>query len=180
MLRIVGIILCLAGFACAQAQPAPSTAPTGQVDVQSVVNSQFGSEFKLVPGYTLLTGDLDGDGREDAILVATTHDALSGELAHGFKVIDPYDQFFGWGNPKITAQFSNTTVGDPKILLIIHDWRAQTPAAKFVVINLPFEKLSLGTTALKKKIISAIMVEESSGDAAAVYWDGKKYKWAAR
>jgi hypothetical protein len=180
MLRIIGIILCLAGLACAQAQPAQPTAPTIQPDLQSIVAKQFGTEFKLVPGYKLLTGDLDGDGTEDAVLVATTKDALSGELAYSFKVIDPYDQYFGWGNPKVTGQFSNTTVGDPKMLLIIHDWRAETAKAKFVVINLPFEKLSLGTTSLKKKIISAIMVEESSGDSAAIYWDGKKYKWTAR
>jgi hypothetical protein len=75
---------------------------------------------------------------------------------------------------------------------VIHNWKsaipispapkpgsAAVPKLKFVIINLPFEKLSIGSYKVKKKVVDAITAEESGGVAAAVYFDGKNYKWKA-
>ena len=75
---------------------------------------------------------------------------------------------------------------DPRyhnMVLVIHGagkegWRAETPKQKFVIVNLPFEKLSLAPLVVKKKKkVLAIMAEEPVGGSSSVYWDGKKYKW---
>jgi hypothetical protein len=67
-----------------------------------------------------------------------------------------------------------------KFILIVHSWKAATPKAKLVVINLPFEKLSImRVPAKKKKIVPAIAAEDLGGLMSAIYWDGKKYKWSS-
>src|SRR5205807_1251574 len=77
---------------------------------------------------------------------------------HHFRALDPYDEFFGVGDPKITSQFGAI---DPEhkglVLLIIHGagadgWRAETPKAKFVIINLPFKQVAVKHVQIKQKL----------------------------
>ena len=81
---------------------------------------------------------------------------------------------FGIGDPRITSQFS-THPGKPRLVLVVHNWRA--PKAKFVILNLAFEKLSISRARLKKKTVPAILAEEMGGFRSLVYWDGRKWKW---
>lgn len=146
---------------------------------QGYVTSQFGPEFELINEYPTLTGDLDGDGAEDAVFVATNKEnPLLAEADFHYKVVDPYDEFFGWGDPKVTSGFNAHDPDKVKYILIVHDWKATTPKAKFVVLNLPFEKLTIGRIPLKKKVVMALKAEDMTGTTSAIYWDGKKkYKW---
>src|SRR5229473_2324336 len=102
-----------------------------------------------------------------------------------FTVIDPYNSFYGYGNTKITTQFASE---DPAtrglVLLVIHGtgqeaWRAATPKAKFVIINLPFKQITVKKLTVKKKTVMAIYAEETGGDrmTSATFWDGKKYRY---
>ena len=97
----------------------------------------------------------------------------------------PTTQFYGYGNTKITTQFASE---DPAtrglVLLVIHGagaeaWRAATPKAKFVIINLPFKQIAVKKLAVKKKTVMAIYAEETGGDrmTSATFWDGKKYRY---
>ncbi len=108
------------------------------------------------------------------------------EAERNYKVIDPYDAFFGYGDPKVTTKFAPE---DPQrrglALLIIHGagadgWRTAEPKTKFIVINLPFKQLAVKKLTVRKKTVMAIYAEEAregEGTVSAIFWDGKKYKY---
>ncbi len=60
---------------------------------------------------------------------------------HGYRVVDPYYSFYGYGDPKLTATFgSEDPVERNLVILVIHGagaeaWRSDTPKAKYVIIN---------------------------------------------
>jgi hypothetical protein len=167
------VVVAVSALAAAAAQQAPAP----PLDAQQICAHEFGEQFKLDPKFAPLRVDLDGDGQEDLVMVATAKNPLSGELDYHYRAIDPYDGYFGWSNVKDTIQFSATNVGTARYVLVVHDWRA--PKAKFVIINLPFDSLSVGRLAIKKKktTVNTIHAVEIGGLGSDVYWDGKKYKW---
>jgi len=149
------------------------------------VQQQFGDQFSLVPEVAAGFGDLDGDGVEDVVIAARCKNPMLDQGEHNYTVIDPYYDFFGYGDPRLTTTFSE---GDPTrrglVVLIIHGagpnaWRASTPRAKFVIVNLPYRTISVRKMRLKKKTIEAIYVEEAGelGDSSAVFFDGKKFRY---
>ena len=162
-----------------------TTKPAQAVD-NDFVQKQFGSSCKLVPGPQPMTADLNGDGVEDVVIVARCADPLMDEAERNYKVIDPYDAFFGYGDPKVTTKFAPE---DPQrrglALLIIHGagadgWRTTEPKTKFIVINLPFKQLAVKKLTVRKKTVMAIYAEEEregEGIVSAIFWDGKKYKY---
>jgi hypothetical protein len=167
------VVIAVSALAAAAAQQAPAP----PLDAQQICAHEFGEQFKLDPKFAPLTVDLDGDGQEDLVLVATSKNPLSGELDYHYRAIDPYDGYFGWGSVKDTVQFSATNAGAARYVLVVHNWRA--PKAKFVIINLPFDSLSLGRMPIKRKktTVNTIHAVEIGGLGSDVYWDGKKYKW---
>ena len=58
-------------------------------------------------------------------------------------------------------------------------WRAATPKAKFVIINLPFDEIAVGRMLIKKNKppIFVIKARESQIMDSAVWWDAKKKRW---
>ncbi len=166
MPRVLAAVLLLLTAVYAQTAPAP--------DAQQIAK-QFGPGFQVISKFPVLVGDLDGDGAEDAVVVATGESPLLDEAQYGYKVVDPYNAYFGFGDPKVTAQFAVPSGNKPPMLLVVQNWRA--PKARFVIINIPFEKLSIGRVLVKKKVLRAILAEEMTGMKSAVYWDGKKWKW---
>jgi hypothetical protein len=171
MRRILLAILFAASAVLTAAQQAPAPA----LDPLQLCAREFGDGFKLDPKFSPMLSDLDGDAQEDVVLVATSKNVLGGELDHHYRTIDPYDAYFGWGDPKVTVQFAATNAVVTHYLLVVHNWRA--PKAKFVIINLPFDKLSIARLVRGKKTLNTIHAEEMGGLASDVFWDGKKYKW---
>lgn len=149
------------------------------------VQKEFGSTCTLIPGPPVLTGDLDGDGIEDAVIVAKCKNALVDQGEDNFTVIDPYYSFFGYGNTRITTQFASEVPEERGIsLLVIHGsgpeaWRSATPKAKYLIINMPFKQIGLKKMVLKKKSVMALYIEETGADqmTSALFWDGKKYRY---
>jgi hypothetical protein len=176
--------------------PAEASVPS---DLQDVIKKQFGPAFTIAktPGKIMMThikqeddtpwtpflvGDLDGDGIEDAVIVGRAKDAMGGAPMFDYKVLDPMNQYFGWGDPKVTSTFSAEDPVHNTLVMVIHGagkegWRAEKPKAKFVFINLRFDRITISGAKLKKKAVSAVRVEESDGVASLVFWDGKKYKY---
>ena len=172
-------------------------------DLSALVKKQFGSGFEIVaePPMSkiggakplndppergtwspLLIGDFDGDGVEDAVIIARNKNALIESDAYHYKVSDPYDDHFGYGTPEVTMDFNAHDPVHNLDLLIIHGagkegWRAETPKAKYVIINVPFELASVARATLKKKAVNAIRVEESDTMSSLIFWDGKKYRY---
>jgi hypothetical protein len=150
------------------------------------VQKQFGATCRVDETSNLIsTADLNGDGIEDAVIVAHCKNPLIDEAEHNFKVLDPYNAFFGYSDPKVTSQFASEDPGSRgRVLLVIHGsgaeaWHSSEPKAKFVIINLPFKQIGVKQLMLKKKPVSAIFAEESGGEHnnSALAWDGKKYRY---
>ena len=175
--------------------------PAPAADLAALVEKQFGPDFQIVTespsakivGAALLdrtpakwkplfTADLDGDGVEDAIIIARNNNANIGAAAYGYRVFDAYNDHFGYGNPQVTASFNGNDPIHNMVMLVIHGsgpqaWRSDKPKAKYVLINVPFEQVSISRTMFKKRAIDAIRVEESDTISSVLFFDGKKYRY---
>jgi|SRR5579862_1730698 len=148
------------------------------------VQKEFGANCSLV-GMAPLQADLNGDGVEDIVIPARCTSPMMDEGEQNYVVVDPYNAFFGYGNPKITTQFSTENPERRGFsLLIIHGagadaWHSASPKAKFLIVNLPYKSVYVKRMAVKKKVHLAIFVDETGGDAmtSAIFWDGKKYRY---
>jgi hypothetical protein len=165
-------------------QSAAVSAPAMSVD-ESFIHKQFGEEFSLTPVSTPYVRDVDGDGVDDLVIVARSKKPMLDAAEHSYKVVDPYYDFYGYGDPKLTATFGSEDLTEKNlVILIIHGagaeaWRAETPKAKFVIINVPLKKASVRRLQLRKKQINAIFAVEADSSAgdSVVFWDGKQYKY---
>lgn len=178
--------------------------PEPPADLADIVKKQFGPCFSVarersamkvnylhpqdngLPWITFLTADLDGDGVEDAIIVARCRTPLMDQGSHNYHVVDPYYTGYGYGNARVTAQFATTDPTRQNLVLVIHGsgkeaWRAAVPKAKFVFINLPFDTLSITQVTYKKRSTAAInLTEEEEQLNSVVFWDPKarRYQWS--
>jgi hypothetical protein len=181
-LFLVAILLCFTASLAAQQSPA---APSPTID-DDFVHKHFSDTCALTPQWPPMTADLNGDGVEDIVIVARCKNPLIDQGQNDYKVIDPLDSFYGYGDVKITTGLAPD---DPKVrgidLLIIHgagadSWRSPTPLAKFVIINLAVKTISVKKMKInKKKSTTAIYIEEAGEDkmTSAIYWDGHKYRY---
>ncbi|MGA3089047.1 MAG: hypothetical protein ABSD75_10570 [Terriglobales bacterium] len=149
------------------------------------VQKAFGDQFTLLPEVGAAFGDLDGDGVEDVVIAARCKNPLLDQGDRNYTVIDPYYDYFGYGDPKLTTTFIEAQP-DRKglVMLIIHGagpdaWRSATPKAKFVVVNLPFKTMSVRKMKLRKRTVEALYIEEASdfGDTSALVFDGKRFHY---
>ena len=158
------------------AAPPPANAEIAE-RVRLAVEREFGPRLKPVAKFPPMFGDFDGDGKEDLAVVVTGNPLLD-QASHNYKLIDPYDSYFGYGNVRTTMSFPIHAQGEPLYVAIAHDWRAPHPKAKFVIVNLPFERIEVGSVQMKKKkTASGLYTTDSTGVQALVVWDGRKYRW---
>ncbi len=169
-----------------QAQPASSPVASQLADPAAYVERQFGTTFQLDPTIPPMFGDLDGDGNEDLVLVGTSSAPLMSQQQFRFKVEDPYDSYYGTGDPKITTQFALHFDGSSRCLLVVLGWRlppdtkSKARIAKYVLINTPFESVSIVNLRLKKKNIQAVETLDRTSLHALVFWDGRRWRWSAQ
>jgi hypothetical protein len=148
-----------------------------QSPLQAVVEKQFGSDFSMDEHFQPMYADFDGDGKEDLAVVGFSKHPLGGSAGFKYTVIDPYDSYFGIGDPAITTRYGGFGDGSSHCILFIHDWKGEAPKSKWVIVNVPFDKVSPGLVTVKKKSLPAVATVETGGLASLVYFDGKKYKW---
>jgi len=190
----LNILLCLLALSAASAAqskkqppppPAHAKAPSPAV-TDDFVHQQFGENCSLLAGPPQFVADLDDDGVEDVIVAARCKNPIADQDEYSFRVADPYNSFLGFGEVKVTSTFASDEPERRGLsLLIVHGaekdgWRAETPKAKFVLINLPFKTLSVKKLALKKRTILGIYMEEKGegeNTSSVVFWDGKKYRY---
>src|SRR5262250_3367919 len=140
-LRVLAVALAGCLFQPASARQA-GTAPVATsisavapaVD-ENFIHKQFGEEFSLTSASTPYMRDIDGDGVEDMVIVARSKKPMLDAAEHNYKVVDPYYDFYGYGDPKLTATFgSEDLMVKNLVILIIHGagaqaWRSDTPRA---------------------------------------------------
>jgi hypothetical protein len=177
-LVLLAAAFCLSAGSIAQQTAAP-------VVNNDFVQKQFGQNCNMI-GMPSIQADLDGDGIQDIVIPAHCTNPMMDQAERHYVVVDPYNGFFGYGNPRITTQFASE---DPErrgfSLLIIHGagtnaWYSDTPKAKFMIVNLPFKDIHvkiLGTK--KKKERMGIYVDETGGEGmtSVIFWDGRKYRY---
>jgi hypothetical protein len=161
----------------AKPQPVPA-------DLEEIVKKQFGDSFQLFTEFEtpLLTGDFDGDGIEDAAIVARSKHPLAQAALLNYRAFSPQNEYFGYGDPKISTAFSMEDWDKRKLILVIHGagpqaWRAEQPKGKYLLIDVPFDHLTVMKTRIKKHKQDVISAEESAIMSSVLYWTGKKYKW---
>ena len=165
--------------------PAHAKSPSPAV-TDELIHKQFGDNCSLLAGPPQFVADLDDDGIDDLVVAAKCKNPMADKDEYSFVVADPYDTSLGYSDVKVTSTFGSDEPERRGIsLLIIHGvekdaWRAETPKAKFLLINLPFKSLTVKRLALKKKTILGIYMEETGegeNTSSVVFWDGKKYRY---
>jgi hypothetical protein len=180
LVKVIFLVTCLAG---AQSPPAGVSKTE---ELSALVKKQFGSTFTVASGEsaTVLVADFDGDGVPDVAIVADSKDPLPDSYEFKYTVTDPYNSFFGFGNPALTMGFNRTDPKHNHAVLVIFGagadgWHAATPKAKFVLINVPFDTIEVGRLLIKKDKPPIYMIKavESQIMDSSVYWDVKKKRW---
>ena len=178
------VFLLGAALAAGQTSAAPSADKLQSFN--ALAQQQFGATFSITEKTptAIITGDFDGDGVEDVVMVADSKDPLPDSYQYKYQVEDPYNGFFGFGDPRQTAGMGRMDPRQNHDLLVIFGagtqaWHAATPKAKFVLINVPFDSVQLGRMLVKKKKppIFVIKAIETQLSESAVYWDAKKKRW---
>lgn len=192
LLAVAVIIAAGCGILTAQSKkkelpppPAHAKSPSPAV-TDDLIHKQFGDNCSLLAGPPQFVADLDDDGTDDLVVAARCKNPMADQDEYGFRVADPYDSFLGFGDVRVTSTFASDEPQRRGVsLLIIHGagsdaWRAETPKAKFLLINLPFKTLAVKKLALKKKTVLGIYMEEQGegeDTSSVLYWDGKRYKY---
>jgi hypothetical protein len=169
----------------APAEPGKNAAENPLTVNAAFIHQQFGEEFALIPSSTPYVRDIDGDGIDDLVIVARSKKPMLDAAEHNYRVVDPYYSFYGYGDPKLTATFGSEDMTERNlVVLVIHGagtdaWRAETPKAKFVIINLPLKRIAVKRLQLRKRQVNAIFAVEADASAgdSVVFWDGKQYKY---
>jgi|SRR5271166_2250360 len=187
LLPVIALLLTAASAQKKQPLPPPAHAKTPSPAVtDELIHQQFGENCSLLSGLPQFVADLDGDGIDDLVVAAKCKNPMADKDEYSFVVTDPYDTFLGFGDVKVTSTFASDVPDRRGVcLLIIHGaekdaWRAETPKAKFLLINLPFKDLTVKRLTTKKRTILGIYMEETGeGDATSsvLFWDGKKYRY---
>ncbi len=166
--------------------PPPHAKSPSPTVTDELIHKQFGDNCSLLAGPPQFVADLDDDGIDDLVVAAKCKNPMADKDEYSFVVADPYDTSLGYSDVKVTSTFASDAPERRGIsLLIIHGtekdaWRAETPKAKFLLINLPFKTLTVKRLALKKKTILGIYMEETGegeDTSSVVFWDGKKYRY---
>jgi hypothetical protein len=189
---LAGLLILSAGSSLASQSkkqllpPPPPAHPPSPAVTDEFIHKQFGNNCSVLQGPPQFVADLNDDGIDDLVIAARCKNPMADRDEYGFVVADPYDSFLGFGDVKVTSTFASDEPERRGVcLLIIHGaengaWQAQTPKAKFMLINLPFKSLAVKKLALRKKTILGIFMEEQGegeSTSSVVFWDGKKYRY---
>ena len=140
----------------AAASAAGSCEDSVAVVTDELIHKQFGDNCSLLSGPPQFVADMDEDGIDDLVVAAKCKNPMADKDEYSFVVADPYHTFLGYGDVKVIHVCIRRTGTTRVSLLIIHgaekdDWRAETPKAKFLLINMPFKTLVVKRLTIKRE-----------------------------
>src|SRR5262249_11173057 len=99
--------------ACLVAAHSSTAGPDKPESFSPLVKKQFGDSFKVTTSTAAgeTTADLEGEGGEAVAIGADSKAPLRDFFVFKYDVADPYNAFFGFGDPRHTAGFNRL---DPK------------------------------------------------------------------
>ena len=175
----------------------PTQPKVQSVPVTETLQASFGSAVEAVTGFKpfYLTGDFNGDGMQDIVIVVRIKERRSA-LQKDVRLINPF-----YSSPKVT--FPQNPAAENKLALaIIHGWKTPETAAKFLLVgeapvlvfvydrtsdpNSSKDLLELmskrgkrrrGQTFPPRAKGDVILLGTEVGSDSPLYWDGKTYRW---
>lgn len=180
-------------------QPVRQSNASQSTAVTDALQADFGSTVEAVTAFRpfYLTGDFNGDGAQDVVVVVRIKGRRS-TLPKDVRVIDP----FQGGGP---SGFSANPAAENKLALaVIHSWNATRPAGKFLLIGespiliLEYARATSSEPGERKNLIElmskrgkrrkreklppgskgdVILLSTEVGGDSVLYWNGRTYRW---
>jgi hypothetical protein len=167
--------------------------------VAEALNVSYGSAVEAVTGFVpfYLTGDFNGDGMQDIVIVVRIKERRTA-LPKDVRLVNPF-----WYGPKVT--FPTDLAAEPKLAFaIIHGWKIPKSATRFLLVGAaPLLIFDYGRTSSPSpgdakglmELMSkrgkrprgqifprtakgdVILLWTQVGDDTPLYWNGRTYKW---
>src|SRR5438876_797936 len=202
VLIAVGVVVFLCALVVgAQGQTARAIRQSnpGQSSALEALQTDFGPAVEAVTAFKpfYLTGDFNGDGEQDIVVVVRIKQRRS-TLAKDMRVIDP----FQGGGP---SGFPANPATENKLgLAIIHSWKTSRPTGKFLLIGespiliLEYDRATSSEPEDRKDLIElrskrgkrrkgeklppgskgdVILLGTEVGGDSMLYWNGRTYHW---
>ena len=180
-------------------QPVRQSNASQSTAVTDALQADFGSSVEAVTAFRpfYLTGDFDGDGAQDVVVVVRIKQRRS-TLPKDVRVIDPFQ---GGGPSGFPA---NPAAENKLALAVIHSWKASRPAGKFLLIGespiliLEYARATSSEPGDRKNLIelmskrgkrrkreklppgskgNVILLPTEVGGDSVLYWNGRTYRW---
>jgi len=176
----------------------PTAPPLAQTAaVTEALQGSFGSAVEAVTGFKpfYLTGDFNGDGMQDIVIVVRIRERRSA-LLKDVRLLNPF-----YASPKVTFP-SNPAAENNLALAIIHSWKTPESAEKLLLIGeapIPIFVYDRASTPESAKDLMQLMSKGGKrrrgqtfpatakgdvillgtevGSDSPLYWNGKTYKW---
>jgi hypothetical protein len=167
--------------------------------VAVALQKNFGPALEAVTAFTpfYLTGDFDGDGAQDIVIVALVKSGRSA-LPKDVRILNPFES-------ERTIKFPSNPATEKKLVLaIIHGWQNPKPSGKYLLIGdspiliLDHERITSSQPADRQNLIElmtkrgrrpknstfprsakgdVILLGNQVGDNTPLYWNGRSYVW---
>lgn len=190
-LLLFSLLCFLAGAAQANALQPAAVAAALQTNFGAAVEAS--TAFK--PFY--VTGDFNGDGAQDIVIVVLIKAGRSA-LPKDVRILNPFEF-------EKTVKFPVNPATENKLaLVIIHDWKNQKPAIKYLLIGdsplliLDYQRVTSDQPVDRQNLIGlmskrgrrpkgltfprgakgdVILLGNQVGDDSPLYWNGRTYVW---
>jgi hypothetical protein len=196
-LALVGFLAVAGNTQRISAHAIGQTSTDQSAAVSAALQKSFGATVEAVTGFKpfYLTGDFNGDGAQDIVVVVRVKGARMA-IPKDVRILNPFE-------PGGAIKFPANPAGENKLaLVIIHDWKNPQPAGKFLLIGespiliLEYNRIQSGPDGAKnlmelmsrrgKRRKGEKLPPTSKGDVivlgsevgdSVLYWNGRTYRW---